>query len=77
MKKNHFKKIFLYNYKNMDSEQRKIYNKEYYLKTRNPLRKGKEIVEPVFTFTEEEMKKAVNEYQRLLKWRKQKNLANE
>lgn len=72
MKKNHFKKIFLFN-KNMDSEQRKIYNKEYYLKTRNPLRKGKEIVEPVFTFTEEEMKRAVNEYQRLLKWRKQKN----
>lgn len=73
MKKNHFKKIFLC-INNMDSEQRKIYNKEYYLKTRNPLRKGKEIVEPVFTFTEEEMKRAVNEYQRLLKWRKQKNI---
>ena len=61
----------------MDSEQRKIYNKEYYLKTRNPLRKGKKLIEPDFTFTEEEMKRAVNEYQRLLKWKKQKQLTED
>jgi len=52
----------------MDAEKRKEYNRAYYQATHVSMPKKNS--PPTFTFTEEEMKRAVREYQCFLKWKK-------
>lgn len=52
----------------MDAEKRREYNRAYYQATHVPIPKKNS--PPQFTFTEEEMKRAVREYQSLMKWKK-------